>query len=36
MIEKFSEFLEYITDEKRLVGFALGFLVGTLLRCLGL
>ena len=36
MIEKFSEFLEYITDEKRLVGFAWGFLVGALLRCFGL
>lgn len=36
MMEKFNEFLEYVTDEKRLVGFAYGFLVGTLLRLLGL
>lgn len=39
-MEKFNEFLEYIleciSDTKLLIGFAWGFLVGTLLRCFGL
>lgn len=35
-MEKFNEFLEYISDDKLLIGFAWGFLVGTLLRLLGL
>jgi hypothetical protein len=36
MMEKFEKFVEYITDEKLLIGFALGLAVGALLRCLGL
>lgn len=40
MMEKFNEFLEcvsnYVSDDKLLIGFALGFTVGALLRCLGL
>ena len=35
-MEKFNEFLECISDNKLLIGFALGFLVGTLLRCFDL
>lgn len=35
-MEEFNEFLEYISDDKLLIGFACGFLVGTLLRLLGL
>lgn len=35
-MEKFNEFLKYVTNEKYLIGFAWGFAVGTLLRCLGL
>ena len=36
MLEKFVEFLECISSQKLLIGFALGFLVGALLRCFGL
>jgi hypothetical protein len=40
MMEKFNEFLEcvsnYVSDDKLLIGFACGFLVGTLLRCFDL
>ena len=36
MMEKIIEFLECFSDKKLLIGFACGFLVGTLLRCFDL
>jgi hypothetical protein len=36
MMEKFSEFLKCVTNEKYLIGFAWGFAVGVLLCYLGL
>ena len=35
-MENFNKLLEYVTDKKFLAGLALGFLVGTLLRCFDL
>lgn len=35
-MEKFDNFLEYVTDKKFLAGLVLGFALGVLHHCLGL